>query len=563
MSKKISGAEHPLAEIFSSYFDYLIPTYQRPYAWTETQTSELFTDLYDFFSTENEDTYFLGSIVLIKEEGKPRAEVIDGQQRLTTLTILLAALTSRVGPALRSDFEGYIREPGRVSQGLKPKPRLTLRERERDFFASYVQGLNLAALEQLDPAQLATEAMRNIRHNALLMNRKLEQSFGADHERLCAFGAFLVQRCFLVAVSTPSQQSAFRVFSVLNSRGLDLLPTDIIKSDVIGQIRDAAHRDEINERWEDLEVDAGREGFAELFGHIRMIFAKTKAKRALLEEFREHVLAGRTSENVVVQTIEPYAEAYLMAKKCAYHSTGDASVVNGYLRWLNRIDNADWLPAAILFLAQKKADPAYVSVFFERFERLVACLHISGYGVNERIERYAPLLAELQASHSLEAPPPSLELSEPEKARMREIMDGKVYADLSARRRNYLILRLDSFLADGAATYDPNVLTIEHVLPQTIDPKYGWDQIWPDPGDRAEWVHRLGNLVPLNFKTNIDARNYSFETKKQAYFTGRRGVSSFALSTQVLNATQWTKEVVARRQASLMRVLEKHWDLAP
>lgn len=95
MTKKISGAEYPLAKIFSSDFDYIIPPYQRPYAWTPTQAGELFSDLYDFYTKEKDDTYFLGSIVLIKEEGKPQAEVIDGQQRLTTLTLLLAALTHR------------------------------------------------------------------------------------------------------------------------------------------------------------------------------------------------------------------------------------------------------------------------------------------------------------------------------------------------------------------------------------------------------------------------------------------------------------------------------------
>ncbi|MBP7666536.1 MAG: DUF262 domain-containing protein [Burkholderiaceae bacterium] len=106
-TKKISGAEFPLAKIFSSDFDYSIPSYQRPYAWTEVQAGELFSDLVDFFTKEKDDTYFLGSIVLIKEEGKPPGEVIDGQQRLTTLTILLAALTTQFAGELRADFENY------------------------------------------------------------------------------------------------------------------------------------------------------------------------------------------------------------------------------------------------------------------------------------------------------------------------------------------------------------------------------------------------------------------------------------------------------------------------
>ena len=101
MSKKISGSEYPLLKIFSSEFEYHIPSYQRPYAWTEEETSVLFDDLYDFFMTEDDDNYFLGSIVLVKEDDKAYSDVIDGQQRLTTLTILLATIASRFTDKLK------------------------------------------------------------------------------------------------------------------------------------------------------------------------------------------------------------------------------------------------------------------------------------------------------------------------------------------------------------------------------------------------------------------------------------------------------------------------------
>lgn len=560
MSKKISGAEYPLAKIFSSDFDYVIPSYQRPYAWTVDQASELFDDLYDFFLREPEDTYFLGSIVLIKDEGKPYAEVIDGQQRLTTLTILLSALTVQFSGELRADFENYIREPGRASQGLKPKPRLALRERDRVFFADHVQALQLDKLLSHDPAQLNNESQRNIQGNARLLLERLKSAFGTDADKLCEFGAFLVQRCFLVAVSTPSQQSAFRVFSVLNSRGLDLLPTDIIKSDVIGRITQSK-QDEFTEKWEDLEVQTGRNGFAELFGHIRMIYAKTKARRALLDEFKEHVLAVVASpEDLFSTVIEPYAEAYLVAKNSQYLSTSNAADINALLKWLNRIDNSDWLPSAILFLALKKNEPEYVLWFFKKLERLAAFMHICGKNVNERIERYAIVIEALQKSHSLQSPIGAVELTEAEKQVMRARLDDKIYS-LSARRRNYLILRLDSFLSDAAATYDPSVLTIEHVLPQTVDPNSEWATTWPDIQMRDEWVHRIANLVPLTQKRNSEAQNYGFGRKKTAYFGGKQGVSSYVLTTQVLNTPEWSLDAVKNRQDNLLGVLVDEWGL--
>lgn len=561
MTKKISGAEFPLAKIFSSDFDYVIPSYQRPYAWTPIQAGELFSDLYDFYLKEDkEDTYFLGSIVLIKEEGKPLAEVIDGQQRLTTLTILLAALTHRATGQIRDAFHRYLCEPGNVLEGLAQKPRLTLRERDREFFKRYVQDVALDELMALDPAQLDNESQRNIQANARLFLQRLESAFASDSQAATAFGGFLVQRCFLVAVSTPSQQSAFRVFSVLNSRGLDLLPTDIIKSDVIGKVKPGL-RDTYNETWEELEVETGRDGFAEVFGHIRMIYAKEKARRALLDEFRERVIDKVPSaEDLVTKVIEPYTQAYLVAKHAQFVSTSNAAKVNTLLRWLNRIDNSDWLPSAMRFLADHESDAEYVQWFIRRLERLAAYMHVCGYDVNARIERYAKVLNALEKVHSPGQPVAAVELSDYEKTNFLQQLEGEVYL-MTARRRNYLILRLDSFLSDGAATYDPSILTIEHVLPQTVAKDSVWAVQWPNAADQMRWLHRLANLVPLNQRRNSQAQNHDFERKKKAYFGGKQGVSSYVLTTQVLNTSAWTPEVVEKRQKDLIGVLASAWSL--
>ena len=94
---EINGHEYQLLKIFSSDFEYHIPAYQRPYAWTTEETNTLFDDLYSFFTSESEDeNYFLGSIVLIKENTDQKADVIDGQQRLTTLTILFSVLADNL-----------------------------------------------------------------------------------------------------------------------------------------------------------------------------------------------------------------------------------------------------------------------------------------------------------------------------------------------------------------------------------------------------------------------------------------------------------------------------------
>ncbi|MDF5738432.1 MULTISPECIES: DUF262 domain-containing protein [unclassified Nostoc] len=99
MPVAIHATEKALFKVFSNDFAFSIPAYQRPYAWTKEQASELLSDLLSFLGNDSEviadtNSYFLGSIVLIKSEDAPKADVVDGQQRLTTLTILLAVLRS-------------------------------------------------------------------------------------------------------------------------------------------------------------------------------------------------------------------------------------------------------------------------------------------------------------------------------------------------------------------------------------------------------------------------------------------------------------------------------------
>lgn len=561
MSKNLSGADYPLSKIFSSDFEYVIPPYQRPYAWTVDQASELFEDLHSFYQYEPDEEYFLGSIVLIKEEGKPHSEVIDGQQRLTTLTILLAVLSNKLQGDDRKALLQYILEPGNKFEGLESKPRLTVRSRDRDFFAAYVQGLKFDELFVMDEKALENESRLNIKRNSQLLDKYVSEKLGDDVEQIERFTAFLLRKCYLVAVSTPNQKSAFRIFSVMNSRGLDLQPTDIIKADTIGMVELEAQREKYNERWEEMEVELGRSRFNDLFSYIRMIHAKEKAKRSLLEEFREHVLSkGISPEDLISEVLEPYAEALLIAKNSDYVAVVRAEEVNRYLKWLNRIDNSDWVPTAIEFIKNNKDKPEYMAWFFERLERLAAFMHICAYNINQRIERYNKVLSALESDHSLTNPINEVELTDDEKHKMIKVLDSDIY-DLTSRRRNYLILRLDAFISDGGATYDPTILTIEHVLPQTVNKESEWAQWWPVAEERKIWVHRLANLVPLNKRRNSSARNFDFDKKKNAYFLGRKGVSSYALTTQVINCQQWTPEDLAQRQIELIEILSDNWRL--
>ena len=196
----------------------------------------------------------------------------------------------------------------------------------KEFFSRYIQNLQFDELLAIDPATLPNESQRNIRANSELLLQRLGKSFSGQ-DALCDFGAFLVQRCFLVAVSTPSQKSCLPCLLGNEQPWLGSLPSDIIKADVVGKIFEA-DQDEYTERWEDMEVRTGRSGYNDLFGHIRMIYTREKAKKTLLEEFREKVLPAVDSpEQLIATVLEPYSDAYLVAKTAQYVSTENAQEI--------------------------------------------------------------------------------------------------------------------------------------------------------------------------------------------------------------------------------------------
>ena len=540
----IKGEALPLHKIFSSEFDFVIPPYQRPYAWTVNETAELFDDLYTFWKDKDGGTqYFLGSIVLSKDDLSSTAEVIDGQQRLTTLTILLSVLAAEFTPH-DADIEYYINEPG---HGIltKPHPRLIIRKRDNDFFRKYIQGIDIDGLLQVNPDNQDTEAKKNIILNAVLLRSRIRDNLPTQAEIM----DFVK---FIVAISTPARDTAFRVFSVLNSRGMDLLPTDILKSDIVGAITDSKEQDDYNQHWEDTENDIGRSEFPDLFSAMRMIYVKAKARKSVIDEFRKIILPNITdssAKHFIDDVLVPYAEAFMFV--CNPHK-------NQYLYWLNRLENSDWVPAAMMFYAKNKNNPAALDGFLGKLERLAAYMLVASFNVNSRIARYAQILSELEQSGCTSFS--SIELSAEEKSDFLNILGSDVYLMTSARKK-YILLRLDKFLASSSgASYDNKYLTIEHVLPQTVERGSYWEQKWPDAREREQWLHKIGNLIPLDQRTNSSASNYDFATKKSMYFF-KNGVSPYVIGSQIAAITDWTPVVVAQRQSDLLNVFRHNWNL--
>lgn len=220
------------------------------------------------------------------------------------------------------------------------------------------------------------------------------------------------------------------------------------------------------------------------------------------------------------------------------------------------------MPPAIKFVAEHPNDSDYTLWFLTKLERLASFLYATAQDVNQRMDRYKRLLAEMDSNpdNCLEKPLERIELNTEEKQAFLQALDGEIYM-MPSRRRNYIIQRLDSFVSDGAARYDNRVFSIEHVLPQNPQEDSEWTRLWPDLKEREEWLNRIANLVPLTRQRNSQAQNYDFETKKVKYFQIKGGVTSYALTTQVIRISSWMPEVVKERQQMLLGIFTEKWDL--
>ena len=382
--ERIEAGEKRIADIFSDDYAFTIPPYQRPYAWEIQQANELFDDLLDAMepNSRSEGLYFLGSIVLVKTPAKPEANVVDGQQRLTTLTILFSVLRDLTDDVeLKIGRDAYVKQAANHDLGQAERLRLHLRQRDQVFFENTVQQrdatANLPRLEGLEGSQA------RIVENSLHYRERLLNMTDGQRDNLIRF---VLKSCYLVVVTVPRDAAARRIFTVLNARGLDLIATDILKADLLERSGEAREK-ELSTRWEETELALDRDRFSDLFHHIRMIFQREKPRSALEVGFPEFVRPFHSDPKEFISgTLEPFAEAFTLAEDRDKTKRLFDARTTSLLRSLNRLDNKDWVPPLLLRLKQYlENEDVDIPDFIMKLERLAYYLFVTRSDVNARI----------------------------------------------------------------------------------------------------------------------------------------------------------------------------------
>jgi hypothetical protein len=552
----VEAHERTIGQLFNDAFSFEIPSYQRPYAWEKEQADELLSDL--IYAMDNSGTSggmcFLGSIVLIKAPSVPLSKVVDGQQRLTTLTILLSVLRDLTEKEeARLNRGSYVFQKANPDSGTEERYRLVLRSKDQSFFSNHVQ-LPGSTNSLPDHTNLVGSQAR-IAENASHFRAKL---LAMSESRRNSLVAFIIQHCFIVAVAVPTPEAARRIFTVLNARGLDLTPTDILKADLLER-GSRSQEGSLADRWETVEQHLGRDKMVELFGHIRMMFERDKPRIALEKGFKQFVTPFQEdAERFISKILEPISDANSLLSSNQVVKQRYGAKAAAALRSLERIDNKDWVAPALLMIWKAGEDADRISNFICNLERVSYYLFSTRADVNVRIRRFSEIMNEIDPPSDQTIASSGLTLSMEEQREFIEALSGSLY--LKTRVCKPVLYRLDERLSTGGASYDEQA-SIEHVLPQTVSASSEWAQLFPDETKRSAWTHRIANLVLLTRRINSKASNWDFEQKKIKYFATEDGTSPFVLTQGVLQTSTWSLQHLEERQKQLISALASIWDL--
>lgn len=555
----ITANQYAVADVLGDTFVHEIPPYQRPYAWLPEHALQLFEDLREAMSSGDGEPYFLGSIVLIKPPGQVIGQVVDGQQRLTTLTILAAVLRDAA-------TEPQERDALSAAVYIQPNPfmdqveavRVVAHIEDRVFFREAIQFPG-ATTNVEPPHERKTEAQKLMWDNAVKLRESIGSLSDSDRQSLVKF---LLRRCVLVVVSTESRAAALRIFRVLNDRGLDLSNADVIKADLLGKIS-AVEIGHQAAKWREFETDLGREEFEGLLENLRFIREETRNRRSLSEAYEERFKKSNSVE------VRAFLDNELAPAKrwIAEILDGDGEEFPTELRrdWIEALSglrllpNRDWMPV-VLAAATKFGATERLIYVIRRLEGLAWMMQLSRRYDTQRLNRYAEII------RALRGPDVGLDACLMPNAEENEdawfALNGSIYSRFPVRVVRAILERLDRLLAEQPVIWDGQK-TVEHILPQ--NPADGeWKQF--DQLQRASITDTIGNLVLLTSRKNSSASNAPFADKKKIYFgqgqtaAGKKR-ATYASAQELDGLPDWDLTSYQQRQRRHVSLLADQWGI--
>lgn len=506
---------------------FMIPEYQRPYSWSDDEVTTLFEDLWEFSIDRTKggaSTYFLGSIVSYKENEV--SQIIDGQQRLTSLFLLLRAILksleseenktaevnnfiSKIKPALWKENE---------MTGLEDRTEMLLTSEVVTDSGKYILMRILERGETLPNAK--DNYSRNYNKFAELYTSKAKNS----PNQIFHFITAVLNHTILLPIDADDQETALTIFNTLNNRGLPLSDADIFKSHLYKGLDEDGKRDFI-QKWKDLEVDAAEveESIQSLFYyHMFYIRAKEGDEKTTTPGVRKYFLE-KNKNRLTVDVIDELAQNLHLWEvvKGRYIIEDEPWSKNMEIRkvldCLSSYTNEFWkYPVSIFYMKYKNTEE--FETLFLKFLRKFLVMLLTRFMERPTVSAIKSDILKLNVQiiktcHPEFAAGFDEKNIEDEYALQAENIRTDKLIIKPHSKIERMVLKLWAYTNPDQENLLPPYWEIEHIFPQTWDTKYytlGDDEI-------EDKLHHLGNKLPLEKKLNISASNNYFFKKKDKY----------------------------------------------
>jgi len=304
MSLGISAREATIGQLFAPGEEMIMPPYQRSYSWSDKEAGDLLGDLRE--ASLAGDSHFLGAIVVVQPEGNQACEIVDGQQRLTTLTIMLAVLRDlEEDETEKARIHSMIGDSIRPLLGEEAKWRLQLNHIDGPFFRAIIQqpGATLRTLDE--PGD--SESQRKMTRNAAMFVKTLKDLPGNERKDLFET---IANRCGVVRTRVDDRDGGYKVFRVLNTRGKEPNAHDIIKTDLFERAGFNVDEADAQSRiWAEHEALLGGSSFDDLLRQIRFIHDRSN-KGDLVSGYRKSTLGRISPRTFLGEMLPKYVQAY-------------------------------------------------------------------------------------------------------------------------------------------------------------------------------------------------------------------------------------------------------------
>jgi uncharacterized protein with ParB-like and HNH nuclease domain/predicted transport protein len=563
----MKATEAKLLDFLKKSPQFVIPIYQRTYSWTEKECRQLWDDIVRCGSNEKIAVHFVGSIVYV-ESGLSQVThqspllVIDGQQRLTTVSLLLAALAKAVADA--EPFDGFSQR--KIKNYYLVNPEET-GERHFKLLLSQTDKASLMAI--VGEGEKPREESLRIHANFDSFKRWIKEG-KVELTTICRGLAKLV----VVDIAlTRDQDNPQLIFESMNSTGKELSQADLIRNFILMGLEPVLQTRLYEQFWRPMEQDFGQEAYGTHFDSFMRHYLTVKTGEipninAVYDAFKEHARTSRTIAvddkshiESLVREIRDYARHFCAMAlgsepdadlKLAFHDLRELKVDVAYPFLLELYEDykTDSLPKAEL-LACVRLIEAYV------FRRAICAIPTNS--MNKTFATFTKALKKDRYFESVQAhflSLPSYRRFPSDEEFRRDLHTRDLY---NFRSRSYWLRRLENFGRKERVAVDE--YTIEHILPQNENLVPEWRAALGEDWQRVQqtWLHTLGNLTLTAY--NSDYSDRPFADKRDMPDAPEKGLkqSPLKLNQGLGNLETWNEDAIKNRAGKLADIALGVW----